>query len=211
MSRKNALLTHLAAVFVFSTVLPCLAADAVKPTADEMAQAQRFVAAKFLAPQAAAQKPGLIVAVNNRAVELNGRYKKPLQIVDKQFTRGIAAHAPSKIVVRLPSPGKSFSCEIGLDNNPQTASNGGSVVFSASVAGRNVFRSDVVRLASPAKPVEFDLKDATEFTLEVGDAGLTHLKGLKSLKSLLLAQTKVTKEGARQLQQALPHCKVKRE
>ncbi len=40
---------------------PLRAADTVKPTADEMAEARRFVAAKFLAPQATMpQKPGLI-------------------------------------------------------------------------------------------------------------------------------------------------------
>ena len=76
-----------------------------------MAEARRFVAAKFLAPEGAdTQKPGLIVAVNNGTVERNSRYGKPLKIVDKRFTRGIAAHATSKIVVRLPGAGKKFVC-----------------------------------------------------------------------------------------------------
>ena len=61
-----------------------------------------------------------------------------------KFTRGIAAHATSKIVVRLPGPGKKFLCQIGLDNNEQTASGHGTVVFSVNIAGRNVFRSDVI-------------------------------------------------------------------
>ena len=147
------------------------AADTVKPTADEMAEAQRFVAAKFLPPQATPQKPGLIVAVNNGAIERNSRYNKPLKIVDKQFTRGIAAHATSKIVVQLPGPGKKFSSQIGLDNNEQTASGQGTVVFSLNVAGRNAFRSDVFRVNTPAKPIEVDLKGETQFVLEVGDAG----------------------------------------
>lgn len=171
MSYKNTIMTLLAVLLALSTVRPSRAIDTVKPTADEMAEAQRFVAAKFLAPPGAAEKSGLIVAVNNRPIELNSRYKKPLKIVDKEFTRGVAAHAPSKIVVRLPSPGKTFSCQIGLDNNSQTASNAGTVVFSATVAGQNAYRSDVVRVNTPAKPVEFDLKGAAEFTLEVTDAG----------------------------------------
>jgi hypothetical protein len=40
---------------------------------------------------------------------------------------------------------------------------------------------------------------------------LPHLAHLTNLKSLALAQTKVTEEAARQLQQSLPNCKVKRE
>ncbi len=162
----------LCSAVVSSWALPLSAAGTYGPTADEMAEARRFVAAKFAAPPTAdRQKPGLVVAVNNGPVERNSRYGKPLKIVDRQFTRGIAAHAASKIVVRLPSPGRKFLCLIGLDNNPQTTGGHGSIVFSATVAGRNVFHSDVVRVDTPAKPIEFDLKGATEFTLEVGDAG----------------------------------------
>ena len=157
-------------------VLPPSTARASKPTADEMSEARRFVAAKFTAPQATPQaatpqKPGLIVAVNNRPIEKNSRYNKPLKIIDKEFTRGIAAHATSKIVVQLPSPGKKFLAQIGLDNNAQTQAGQGSVVFSVAVAGHNVFRSDVFKVNMPAKPVEVDLQGATEFTLDVGDAG----------------------------------------
>ncbi len=170
-SHYTSLASALAAVALSLGVLPSRAADSIKPTADEMAEAHRFVAAKFVAPQTTPQKPGLIVAVNNGAVEKNSRYNKPLKIVDKQFTRGIAAHATSKIVVRLPSAGKKFVAQIGLDNNEQTAAGQGTVVFSINVAGRNVFRSDVFRVGTPAKPVEVDLKGATEFVLEVGDAG----------------------------------------
>ena len=137
-----------------------------------MAEAGRFVAAKFLAPELATpQKPGLIVAVNNAPIKRNSRYNKPLKIVDREFTHGIAAHATSKIVVRLPGPGKKFLCQIGLDNNPQTASGNGTVVFSVNIAGHNVFRSDVMKVNMAAKPVEIDLGGATEFALEVGDAG----------------------------------------
>jgi hypothetical protein len=39
---------------------------------------------------------------------------------------------------------------------------------------------------------------------------LRHLKNLKNLKSLSLEQTKVTRDAAEQLRQALPNCKVKR-
>ena len=43
---------------------------------------------------------------------------------------------------------------------------------------------------------------------KVTDAGLAHLKGLTSLKKLWLYNTKVTAAGVKQLQQALPNCKI---
>ncbi len=43
---------------------------------------------------------------------------------------------------------------------------------------------------------------------QVSDAGLVHLKGLKNLKMLDLTGTKCTREGAKQLRQALPNLQI---
>ena len=43
---------------------------------------------------------------------------------------------------------------------------------------------------------------------KVTDAGLVHLKGLTKLEVLVLRRTKVTPAGVKQLQQALPNCKI---
>ena len=77
----------------------------------------------------------------------------------------------SRITVGLPGPGKKLSATVGLDANEQTRAGRGSVVFSVRVAGREAFRSDVLRKDSPGVPIEVDLEGAEELVLEVGDAG----------------------------------------
>ena len=46
------------------------------------------------------------------------------------------------------------------------------------------------------------------YSTGVTDAGLEHLKGLTSLQTLILTDTKVTDDGFKELQQALPSCKI---
>ena len=155
---------------MFSEILPLAAANTFSPTLAEMAGARRFVAARFEDWEAASQEAGLVVVLNNGPMEKNARYGKPLKIVDATFTRGIACHAASKVIVHLPSPGKQFASQIGLDNNDRTKSGRGTVVFSASFDGRRVFRSEVFQVNTPAKPIEIDLQGTRQFILEVGDA-----------------------------------------
>jgi len=154
-----------------SELLPLAAASTLSPAPEETAEARRFVAAKFEEHNSASQKAGLVVALNNGPIEKNAHYGKPLKIVEAEFARGIACHATSKTIVQLPSPGKKFTSQIGLDNNVQTKGGRGTVVFSASIDGRSVFRSDVFHVSTPAKAVEIDLQGTRHFTLEVGDAG----------------------------------------
>ena len=42
----------------------------------------------------------------------------------------------------------------------------------------------------------------------VTDAGLSHLKRLKSLQELTIGSTKVTKDGLKKLERELPDCKI---
>jgi len=147
-------------------------AAALSPAPEEMAMARRWVAARFEAPEEPERpEPGLIVLANHDPVIRNERAGKPLKIVKTDYTRGLYCHAVSKVVVRLPGPGKTFAAVVGVDSNNQTRPGRGSVIFSVSVAGKEAFRSKVMREGMAGVPVSVELGGATELVLEVGDAG----------------------------------------
>jgi alpha-galactosidase len=145
---------------------------AVTTSPAERDEARRWVQAKFEgAAEAPRVEPGLVVLANNDPVQRNARGGKPMRIVAAEYTRGLYCHAVSKVVVRLPGPGKTFSAIAGVDTNDQTSGGRGSVVFSVSAGGRQLVRTGVMREGMSGVPVRVDLAGATEFVLEVGDAG----------------------------------------
>ena len=147
-------------------------AGAVSPSPDEMLEAGRFVARMLegVVPDTAT-RPGLEIVSNYDAVQKNTRFAKPLKLGGKPYSRGLFCHAASKIVVRLPGPGKTFEAQVGLDTNEQTVGGRGSVVFGVEVGGKEAFRSEVLREGMPPVPVNVELGGATEFVLQVGDSG----------------------------------------
>ncbi len=153
-------------------IMTCQSVHAVTATPGELDTLRRWVAAKLEGTQPPpTTTPGLTVLANNDAVQLNARNGHPLKIVDKTYTRGLFCHAVSKVVVRLPGPGKTFAAVVGVDTNEQTSGGRGSVVFSVNVAGKEAFRSERVREGTPGVPVKVDLGGATEFVLAIGDGG----------------------------------------
>lgn len=116
-------------------------------------------------------EPGLDVLANNDAVTPNGRGTHRMKIGEQEFSRGLYCHAVSKVEVRLPGPGKSFTAVVGLDHNDDTARGKGSVIFTVKIKDKVAFQSEVMRFGTPAREVKVDLGGADAFTLEVGDAG----------------------------------------
>jgi hypothetical protein len=49
---------------------------------------------------------------------------------------------------------------------------------------------------------------SANYSLQVSDAGLKYLTGLKKTQRIDLSHTKVTAEGAKKLKEALPDCNV---
>src|SRR5207253_2068031 len=93
-----------------------LISRAVTPTAAEMDDARRWASAKFEGTShSPATQPSLAVLSNHGPVQIDHRGDEPLRIGAKTYRRGLYCHAPSKLIVRLPRPGKSFHAEIGVD------------------------------------------------------------------------------------------------
>lgn len=117
---------------------------------------------------AASPQPGLVVLANHGPILLNGRPDgRRLKIAEVEYSGGLLCHAVSRVLVRLPAPGATFSATVGID----THAGGGSVEFAVAVGSREAFRSDVRHCGQPGVPVSVPLDGATEFALSAGDAG----------------------------------------
>lgn len=154
-------------------VLPV--AHAVAGATDEQAQMRSWAQATFLggAAPAVSMPPGLEVRRQDYE-ELRLRQsilKTPLQIGDRHYDHGFGTHSVSEVVVRLPGPAKLFEAQIGIDNNYNTAGQHGSVIFTADVGGKELFRSELCRGGEAPRPAHVALNGATEFTLHVLDGG----------------------------------------
>jgi alpha-galactosidase len=147
------------------------AAPGVTVSPDELATCRQWVAAKLEGVILPAPNPGLEVVENYDAVQKNARFGKPLHLNNRSYTRGLFCHAQSRIIVRLPSPGRTFTAVVGLDTNEQTVPGRGSVVLSVTVGGNDVFRSPVMREGMAGVPVGAPLGGAQEFTIAVSDGG----------------------------------------
>ncbi len=71
--------------------------------------------------------------------------KTPMTIGERSFQHGLGTHSVSHIRVHSPEPIERFSAWIGVDNNVRTQGNMGSVVFTVSVGGEELYRSGIMR------------------------------------------------------------------
>jgi alpha-galactosidase len=168
---RISLLKGLAAMGICGILGGALCGAAVTPA--EMAEARRWAAAKFkgVEEKEGELAVGLQVLANLNAVQPNLRNGKPLRIGDKEYTRGLYCHAVSKVVVRLPGPGQTFTAIVGVDSNDQTRPGRGSIIFSASVGAKGAYKSELMRESMPGVPVKVELGGAEEFLLEVSEGG----------------------------------------
>jgi hypothetical protein len=149
--------------------------------ADELAQARRWVAAKFEGKSE--EQPARAYLMDHlrgarlmkNVVTTRVYYVEsgalPLKIADKVYDNGLYFASEGDVVVHLPRPAKSFEAIFGVDSNRVTSfySNAGRgrVVGSVRVGGAEGFRSQVMREGMKGVPVQVDLGGAREFTLSL--------------------------------------------
>lgn len=146
---------------------------ALKPTAEEMSLRDRWVAEHFPVSSVATSVPnatkpsesGLLVWTNYGPMMRNRLPNLPLQIADQKFEHGLYCHAPSRVGVTLPKPGKTMTAVIGILTNPN--SQGGSVVFSVAAGDKKLFTSAVLHRGESGVPISVDLGGIQELTLSV--------------------------------------------
>ncbi len=164
-------LSFLAMRLLVIVLLLSLIANA-DPAADRL---RRWTAAKFLnEPDAHDTEASLLPKTKSGRLEINQRRGRRLLIAGTPFDRGIVMPSTGEILVRLPSPAKSFHAMVGVDSNDAgyyLNAGRGSVIASVLVAGREQFRSPVLKEGMPACAIDVPLQGAREFTLHLEAVG----------------------------------------
>ncbi len=80
----------------------------------------------------------------------------------REFTRYICAHAPSRVVYRLPEGARRFTALVGLSD---TSGGHGSVAFVVVGDGRTLFKSAVLTGTSKPVPVDVDVTGIKQLEL----------------------------------------------
>lgn len=156
---------------------------AASVSAEELSEANRWVAAKFEGREVTElPRAYLMIYTRSGSIERDGvrgqvtsvYQPAPLRIADKVYGRGLHFPTEGKVIVHLPAPGRNFDALAGVDSNDlgyYSNRGQGSVTANVEVNGTKAFTSSVMREGMPAVPVTADLKGAEEFTLEVSGTG----------------------------------------
>ncbi len=171
-------LAMIQAVLLSATVATAATGSA---TPEELAEAQRWAAAKFAdQPEAHPPRGYLQVSLARGAIEKNAVKGHPLLIFHDHYRRGLRCPSEGTVIVHLPQPGQRFEAAVGVDSNDvgyYSNSGRGNVIASVEINGKEVFRSAVMREGLAAVPVKADLQGARDFTLKLSDAGQGTLFG----------------------------------
>jgi hypothetical protein len=133
-----------------------------------------FVANSAIAAEALA--PALGVPDKRDAVQRKQRFGKPLRIGAKEFSRGLVCAAGTKVFVRLPEPGKTFSAILGVDANKDKGASSPSHL-SITSGGKRIYTSAAMKGHQQGLPIDVDLDGATDFMLAAdGELDLANAK-----------------------------------
>ncbi len=107
------------------------------------------------------QSNGESAAGDGRTLTLNG----------VTYTKGLGVHAISEIVYSLEANCSRFQAVVGLDDEIDTQTQWGSVVFQVFADGVSLFNSGVMRGNSPSQPIDVDVTGRQQLRLVVSDGG----------------------------------------
>ncbi|MCY3021191.1 MAG: NPCBM/NEW2 domain-containing protein, partial [Planctomycetota bacterium] len=93
----------------------------------------------------------------------------PMAIGQRRFAHGLGTHSVSHIRVCSPEPIEGLSAWIGVDSNDRTQGGKGSVTFTVSNRGEELYRSGILRGGEEPSKIAVETKGATELDLLVGD------------------------------------------
>jgi regulation of enolase protein 1 (concanavalin A-like superfamily) len=94
----------------------------------------------------------------------------PLTLNGVSYSKGLGAHASSRIVINLNKQYSSFLSDIGVDDE-EIDSRSSSVVFQVLADGVKVFDSGTLGTTSATRQISLDVSNVTQLTLVVTDAG----------------------------------------
>jgi DUF1680 family protein len=94
-----------------------------------------------------------------------------LTIGQTTFEHGLGTHANSVVRIELAEPADRFEAKVGVDHNPDTKPNKGSVQFIVELDNRARYTSPVLRSGMEPVAVSVALEGARTFVLRVTDAG----------------------------------------
>lgn len=159
-------------LFVFACAIRL---GAFPANSEEMAEARGWLRAKFQGQQEMQPAEAhLIAALKSGALQRNQVAGKKLRVADREFQRGLHVPSVGKVSVFLPGPGRSFESWVGVESNDtgyHDNSLKGSITGIVRIGEKVAFHSQVLREGMPAVLVKVDLDGASQFTLELGDAG----------------------------------------
>lgn len=149
--------------------------DSITAPAAETREMARWVSEAFsgAAPQATASRARVELRRQEFASLEYGQscMETRLTIGSRTFKHGLGTHAPSEIVVHLPSGVATFEASVGVDNNFDTQGMRGSVRFSVEINGKVAFRSETLMGGGEAVPVRVDIPPgAPELVLKTDPA-----------------------------------------
>ncbi len=160
-------------LWLLAAVLACgdlTAAELSQPTAAERYQRDRWLAAALPMVCRTADPGGARLVVLEKGpawwdrVQQNGAWTRRFRLAKQTYDHGLFTHAPSRLQVELPEPAVEFVADLGIASH-------GTVIFTVSTTGQELFRSDVVVGRDARVPVRVALGGARQFTLAVEDAG----------------------------------------